>query len=40
MIAGVPTEVFIALLGLAFIGAAVQGFIGFGFGVSPVERQQ
>lgn len=33
MIAGVPTEVFIALLGLAFIGAAVQGFIGFGFGI-------
>lgn len=33
MIAGVPTEVFIALLGLAFIGAAVQGFMGFGFGV-------
>ena len=33
MIAGVPTEVFIVLLGLAFIGAAVQGFIGFGFGV-------
>lgn len=33
MIAGVEIGVFAALLALAFVGSAVQGLIGFGFGV-------
>ncbi|QIK72000.1 sulfite exporter TauE/SafE family protein [Propioniciclava coleopterorum] len=33
MIVGVSTGVFVVLLVLAFVGAAVQGYIGFGFGV-------